>query len=142
MKKTTLALFALMVRGGNTTLGTGGMIVLEGADRPIYLGGVYFYVPNAAKSNNVEAMHISGDTDTPQIVFKTFTKGSSSVSNGGTITHGVGTTPTSVQLTSSNASNCLGATEVSSTTITVGITGCKTGNVYSAAQTVYWQAWY
>lgn len=125
---------------GPVTPGSGGLVLLGGRNWPTLPGGVAIYTPNAAKSVWVLAMQISGNTDTPTPVFAGFTKGASSVSNGGTIAHGCGTTPTACVLTGTNISQTYAVTAKGTTTITVGIGSAKTGNT-GVTDTVNWMCW-
>lgn len=65
--------------------------------------------------------------------------GSSSVANNSIIAHGCSATPTSVTLTSTNASNIVAATTVNSTHITIGMQD-YTSNIVTATETIYWYA--
>lgn len=64
--------------------------------------------------------------------------GATSVADGGTITHGLGTTPRLVQLTPSTAGEMVAATTVGATTITVAIK--KHDGTAGTTQTIYWLA--
>jgi hypothetical protein len=64
--------------------------------------------------------------------------GATSVADGGTITHGLATTPTSVIVTPSLASTVLGVTALGATTFTVAVKNDSGGA--GTTQTVYWNA--
>jgi len=63
------------------------------------------------------------------------TNGATSVADGGTITHGLGDTPTGVLVTPTIAGTVAVVTAKSPTTFTVDFSGTTT------TQTVYWQCW-
>lgn len=67
--------------------------------------------------------------------------GSASVSNAGTITHGLAGTPTHVTLTTSAGKHIAAATALSATTITVALHD-DTGSAVTVAEPVYWSAAY
>lgn len=63
-----------------------------------------------------------------------------SVADGGTIIHGLGATPTSVQITGSVAGELVAVTAIGATTFTVAI---KTlAGIPGTTQTIYWEANY
>lgn len=64
--------------------------------------------------------------------------GATSVADGGTISHGMAVTPTSVIATPSVAGEMVSVTAISSTTITVAIK--KHDNTAGTTQTIYWRA--
>lgn len=66
------------------------------------------------------------------------TTGATSVADGGTITHGLGTTPTLVTCTPTTSGEFVSVTAISSTTFTVAIK--KHDNSAGTTQTVYWRA--
>lgn len=65
-------------------------------------------------------------------------EGATSVADGGTITHGLSTTPTNVRVTPSTSGEFVSVTAISSTTFTVAIK--KHDNSSGTTQTVYWEA--
>jgi len=67
--------------------------------------------------------------------YRTEAWGATSVADGGTITHTLGTTPTGVVITPTLSGTIVAATAKGSTTFTVGFSGTTT------TQTVYWYAW-
>lgn len=68
----------------------------------------------------------------------TVTGAAAAISDGGTIAHGMGINPASVQLTGSVAGEMVAATAVDGTNITVGIK--KHDGTDGTAQTIYWSA--
>ena len=66
------------------------------------------------------------------------TRGATSVADGGTVAHGLGTTPTLVTVTPSTASEMVSVTALGATTFTVAIK--KHDNSAGTTQTVYWRA--
>lgn len=130
----------LALVGGNGS-GHGGVIAVAGKNATYaYHGGALIDVMNSAKTGYITAFYINGNTDTPTPVFAGLKRGATSVSDGGTITHGCGTTPTSVVVIGSVANEILAVTAKSSTTFTVAIKKRSTGSA-GTTQTVYWMAW-
>ncbi len=70
--------------------------------------------------------------------YKTENKGAFSISDGGTITHNLSKTPTSVRVTPSVAGELVSVTSISSTTFTVAIK--KPDGSSGTPQTIYWEA--
>lgn len=66
------------------------------------------------------------------------TTGATSVADGGTVTHGLGTTPTVVTVTPSTTGEFVSVTALAATTFTVAIK--KHDNSAGTTQTVYWRA--
>lgn len=65
--------------------------------------------------------------------------GAAAVADGGTIAHGLGVTPSSVQLTGSVASQVVSVAGLDATNITVAIKNSTTG-VPGTTETIYWMA--
>jgi hypothetical protein len=66
-------------------------------------------------------------------------EGATSVADGGTITHGLGTTPTGVIVTPSTSGEIASVTAVDATTFTVALKKISDGSA-GTTQTVYWRA--
>ena len=158
-----------LMYGGGTTNGDGALLQFFGSGHATQAGNILFYVPNAAKNNVVQILKIVGNTDTPEldlvthkivnvvdptaaqgvatknyvdtktVLVSAFKRGATSVSDTSTVTHGCGTTPTSVILTGSNASQIYAVTSKSSTTFTVAIKS-RTGAT-GVTDTVNWMAY-
>lgn len=89
---------------------------------------------NVALTKNAGDIHLDNEWDTK----RQRATGATSVADGGTITHGLLTTPTSVRVTGSVSGEFVSVTALSSTTFTVAI---KThANGAGTTQTVYWEA--
>lgn len=67
------------------------------------------------------------------------TYGATSVADGGTITHGLGTTPSSVQCTATTTNEFVAVTAVGATTFTVSIK--KDTGAAGTTAVVYWVAY-
>lgn len=118
----------------------GAALHLYGADSIAGQGSFAVWLPNAAKSAGIAAITINGVTDTPTPVFAGLKRGAAaSKADGGTITHGCGTTPISVVCTASVAGEIISVTALGATTFTVAIK--KHDGTAGTTQTVYWIAW-
>ena len=73
------------------------------------------------------------------IGYTTENSGSATVSNGDTIAHGLASTPTYINLTTSNANHIASATSIDGTNITIGLKD-NAGNLITDDETVYWEA--
>jgi hypothetical protein len=129
-----------LMSGGSGIAGNGGILGLYGSTRSPTFGRVALFVPNAAKTANVAVFYADGVTDTPTPVFAGLKRGATSVSDGGTITHGCGTTPTAVIVVGSVANEILAVTAKGTTTFTVAIKKRADGTA-GTTQTVNWLAW-
>jgi hypothetical protein len=131
---------SIILSGGFGIAGNGAIFQLYGKDHATYPGKFVIYVPNAAKSGNVQLMYADGATNTPTPVFAGLKMGATaSVTDGATITHGCGTTPTSVVCTASVAGEIISVTAKGATTFTVAIK--KHDGSAGTSQTVNWIAW-
>lgn len=72
--------------------------------------------------------------------YKTHAEGATSVADGGTISHGLVTTPTGVVATASVSGEFVSVTARGASTFTVAIK--KHDNTAGTTQTIYWYAWY
>ena len=68
------------------------------------------------------------------------TRGATSVADGGTVTHGLGATPTLVCATCSTTGEIVSVTAIGATTFTVAIKKIADGSAGTTA-VVYWVAW-
>lgn len=87
----------------------------------------------------ISPFYFVGMVDAPTPVFMGLKRGATSVADGGTITHGCGTTPIAVVCTPSVSGEMVSVTALGATTFTVAIK--KHDNSAGTTQTVYWIAW-
>ena len=133
--------------------------VTDCTSQGIRFRGTQYVIDNFLKSNAVGLQNVSGSgafaigniflSNTTDVSGTITTRrrsiglvdensGATSVADGGTITHGLRTTPTTVRCTPSVAGEMVAVTAVGATTFTVAIK--KHDNTAGTTQTVYWNA--
>ena len=112
---------------------------LAGKSHATTAGKFQIDILDAAKTSWNPGFTILGGTNTPTPAFAGFKRGAISVADGGTITHGCGTTPTAVVCTPTTSGEMVSVTSVGATTFTVAIK--KHDGSAGTTATVYWMAW-
>lgn len=130
-----LALF-----GGDVATQVSAGLYCYGGSHPSRGGCFDLYVPNASLDAYILAFSILGNVDAPSPSFAGLTKGSTSISDGGTITHSCGATPTAVVVSGTIANEIVSVTAKGATTFTVAIKKRSDGSA-GTSQTIHWIAW-
>lgn len=116
----------------------------QSMDRGLFIGDAST-APTGNPSAGVFAYSSSGDlvarnTQGAVSTLSGITRGAAaSVADGGTVTHGLGTTPTGVVATGSVAGEIITVTALGATTFTVAVKAAD-GTTSGTSQTIYWQA--
>lgn len=154
----------IYLAGGDGIAGEGSYVIVYG-NAHANAGQIRFAVPNAAKDAVTTAAYFTGATDTPTLDMESHkivdlgtpsastdaaTKGyvdglrkagaAASKTDGSTITHGFGSTPTGCLITLSVANEIGAVTAISSTTLTLAIKKRADGSA-GTSQTVYWECY-
>jgi hypothetical protein len=128
-----------LVLTGNSFLDTAGSPSMQYG---VYLAsgtiGLLHVAQNFYKGATVANYLENGLTVTARQGFQTTWNATASVADGGTVTHGLGTTPTAVLVMATTTGEFVSVTAKSSTTFTVAIK--KHDNSAGTTQTLYWAA--
>lgn len=113
-----------------------GITLQNGAD-------YVFVIQNNVRGNGTQGVLVGGGVNAngkvrDNIGWVTMNRGATSVADGGTITHGLSTTPTNVVLTPSVSGEMASTTALGATNFTVAIK--KHDGTAGTTATVYWQA--